>query len=195
MTEHFIDWPSRFRMQRVIPVLAVTLLATASANAARAAASGHDTTAYAAPDWRLPTAEGGAASLYGALAHGPVLVSFWALWCAPCLRELPELDSLARETAGRLAVLAVNQDSPRSVARVRPYLHARGLHLVVPLDTSGEVARQTLVGDALPFLVLYDARGREVYRRVGYHDGDEVALRARVMRLLGVASPDTSTAQ
>lgn len=187
---------SRVAGPALIAVLALSVLAASSSpRAARAGGAVRDTVVYAAPDWTLRTADGGEASLHGALAHGPVLVSFWALWCAPCLRELPRLDELARETAGRLSVLAVNEDRPRSVARVRPYLHSRGLRLIVPLDTSGGVAQEMQVGEALPFLVLYDARGRETYRRVGYHEGDEVALRARVMELLGVVSPDTSSAR
>jgi thiol-disulfide isomerase/thioredoxin len=184
---------SRVAGPALIAVLALSVVVgTQSACAGEAA---RDTAAYAAPDWTLRTTEGRETSLYAALARGPVVVSFWALWCAPCLRELPHLDALARETAGRLTVLAVNRDGPRSVARVRPYLHSRGLGLIVPLDTSGGVAQEMQAGEALPFLVLYDARGHETYRHVGYREGDEVALRARVMELLGVVSPDTSSAR
>ena len=180
----------------LIAALALCVLGgTHAPRAARAGEAARDTTAYSAPDWTLRTADGGEVSLHGALARGPVLVSFWALWCVPCLRELPHLDELARETAGRLTVLAVNEDGPRSVARVRPYVHSRRLGLIVPLDTPGDVAREMQIGDALPFLVLYDARGHETYRRVGYREGDEVALRARVMELLGAVSPDTSAAR
>ncbi len=177
----------------LLVALALSLLA--GAPEARAGVAGRDTVASAVPAWTLRTSDGKEASLQGALAGGPVLVSFWALWCAPCLRELPHLDRIARETAGRLTVLAVNEDGPRSVARVRPYLHSRKLGLIVPLDTAGEVAQEMQVGDALPFLVLYDAHGREAYRRVGYREGDEVALRARVTELLGAVPPDTSAAR
>ena len=149
----------------------------------------------AVPDWTLRTADGGEISLHGVLAQGPVLLSFWALWCNPCLHELPHLDALARDTAGRLTVLAVNQDSPRSVARVRPYLQSKKLGLTVPLDTSGDVARRMQVGGILPFLVLYDARGNEMYRHVGYREGDEATLRARVMALLGDAAADSAQAK
>jgi len=183
----------RGRTSSLVPLLVLALVALLP-GASVAADAPRDTAAYAVPEWSLRTAEGTDVSLHDALAHGPVLVSFWALWCGPCLRELPHLDSLARETAGRLTVLAVDQDGPRSVARVRPYLHSRKLRLIVPLDTSGDVARQMQVGEALPFLVLYDPRGREVYRRVGYREGDEIALRRRVMALLGTVSPDTSSA-
>ena len=149
----------------------------------------------AAGDWSLRSADGADVSFGGALARGPVLVSFWALWCGPCLKELPHLDALARETGGRLTVLAVNADGPKGVARVRPYLQSHRIGLTVPLDTSGDVARLLQVGGVLPFLVLYDAAGHEVYRHVGYREGDEGALRERVLKLLAAApraAPDSS---
>ncbi len=108
---------------------------------------------------------------------------------------MPHLDALARDTAGRLTVLAVNQDGPRGVARVRPYLQSKKLGLTVPLDTSGDVARQMQVGGILPFLVLYDARRQELYRHVGYREGDEATLRDKVMALLGDAAADSAGAK
>ncbi len=146
----------------------------------------------AVADWTLRTTDGREVSLHGALARGPVLVSFWALWCAPCLRELPHLDAIAKEHAGRLTVLAINEDGPRGVARVRPYLASKSLHLTVPLDTGGDVSRQMQVGGTLPFLVLFDAQGREVHRTVGYREGGEVELRARIAALLAATSADSA---
>jgi thiol-disulfide isomerase/thioredoxin len=142
-----------------------------------------------APDWTLRTTDGATVRLSTALSKGPVLVSFWALWCAPCLSELPHLDALARETAGRVTVFAVNADTPQGVARVRPYLQSKQLGLTVPLDTAGNVQRLLAVGGILPFLVLYDGQGNEAYRHVGYREGDEVVLREKVLALLGEPPP------
>jgi thiol-disulfide isomerase/thioredoxin len=175
----------------VLAILALVLAAAPCFSAAAERDSRAPAT-FAVPDWRLRATDGREISLHGALAKGPVLVSFWALWCNPCLKELPHLEALASETAGRLTVLAVNQDGPRSVARVRPYLRSKGLGLTVPLDTSGDVGRKMQIGGALPFLVLYDARGREVYRNIGYREGNEVVLREKVMALLGGSGPDSA---
>lgn len=136
------------------------------------------------PDWFLRTVDGKEVQFHAALDRGPVLVSFWALWCAPCLKELPHIDALAKEFGEQLTVLAVNTDTQRSVSRVRPYLRSKGYRVTVPLDTAGELTRKLQVGNSIPFTVLYDRTGKAVYRHLGYRDGDEQKLRAEVEALL-----------
>ena len=142
----------------------------------------------AVPDWTLNDVQGRPVSFHDELDRGPVLVSFWALWCGPCLKEQVHLAKLATEMRGRLTVLAVNVDSPRSVHKVAPWVAASGYEdLVVLLDTAGDVQRTMQVGGTMPMVMLYDAAGREVYRHTGYDAGDEIHLREEVLRLLGDA--------
>lgn len=162
-------------MCKVCPVLPglVCLLAVLCGPALAAGGQAADQ----AGDWTLGTADGGQVSFQEALATGPVVVSFWATWCKPCLKELPHLEELAARYAGQVTFLAVNADNSKSVAKVAPFLAGQGFsHLVVPLDTGGQVQSQLQVNGTLPFLLLYDARGREVYRHAGYKPGDEGEL-------------------
>lgn len=95
----------------------------------------------------------------------PVLVNLWASWCAPCVKELPTLDRLAR--SGRVQVLAVSQDSgphasvvafleAHHIAALKPYQDAK-------MALSGALGPETV----LPTSILIDANGKEVWRYVG----------------------------
>ncbi len=136
-------------------------------------------------DWTLNTADGGTVNFHETLKKGPVVVSFWATWCKPCLKEMPHLNRFAGEYEDRVTFLAVNTDNSKSVAKVTPFLSAKGYrNLIVPLDTGAELASQLQVSGIVPFLIVYDDLGREIYRHVGYKEGDEEELQHEIENLL-----------
>ncbi len=70
-----------------------------------------------------------------------VWINFWATWCGPCRRELPDIARLAAEFGDDdLVVLAVNQEQSATVAR--DFWEELGLDLPILLDSSGEVSEQ-----------------------------------------------------
>ncbi len=112
---------------------------------------------------------GGAKLAIESLKGKPVLINLWATWCGPCVKELPTLDTLAAQHEGRLAVVTVSQDMADS-GKVASALaaHSHG-HLHAWLDPENTLGFFYNSGE-LPTSVLYDARGREVWRIVGAHD-------------------------
>ena len=98
-------------------------------------------------------------------AGKPVLVNLWASWCAPCVKELPTLDELAR--SGRVQVLAISQDTgPR--ASVVAFLQGHQIATLEPYQDPKMSLSGALGPDVvLPTSILIDASGKEVWRYVG----------------------------
>ncbi len=106
-----------------------------------------------------------------ALRGKPLLVNFWATWCAPCVKEMPALDRLAAQPPAGLQVLTLSADR-EGAAVVRQFYEANGIrNLPVALDKTGRVARAAGVS-GLPTTILYDAQGREAGRVVGVAEWD-----------------------
>ncbi len=138
---------------------------------------------YAAPNWTLPTPDGGTVTLHDKLAEGPVVVSFWATWCIPCLKEMPHLEELAGKYAGKVSFIAISVDDSKSMAKVGPLVRAKGWqNLIIAQDGAGTV-QQTLQVLSPPYVVLYDGNGSEVFRHEGYKAGDELELEHQIEAL------------
>ena len=95
----------------------------------------------------------------------PLLVNLWASWCAPCVKELPTLDRLAR--SGGIQVLAVSQDSGPHTSVVA-FLQAHQITTLKPYQDSKMGLSGALGPDVvLPTSILIDSSGKEVWRYVG----------------------------
>jgi len=117
--------------------------------------------------------DGQPASL-GRFAGHPLVINFWATWCAPCREEMPALSRVSGSTAGRVQFLGLAQDDPQ---KVRAF--ARDLGVRYPLWTGGdevmELSRR--LGNrmgVLPFTVVLDSAGRVVAQKVGAYHEDEL---------------------
>lgn len=111
-----------------------------------------------------------------------VLVHFWAKWCPPCIKELPEmvemLDSLSDETKANLVVLPISLD--RDAETVRAFLASNNLDLPIMRD-EGSKAMRALKIRGLPSTLLLDREGREIARRDGVVDWKKPFVRGVIV--------------
>lgn len=96
----------------------------------------------------------------------PVLVNLWATWCGPCVRELPSLDRLAVKAAGKLVILTVSQDDLNS-SDPQAYWDEKKFSALQLYTDPKMVLSAAYASGVLPTSVLYDAKGKEVWRIVG----------------------------
>ena len=89
----------------------------------------------------------------------PVVVNFWATWCAPCRIEMPELQAAYEKYQDDgLAILALDQDEPAEVASAYFY-DEMGLTFTPLLDVGSEVSTQFGSYGVLPSTYFIDASG------------------------------------
>jgi len=116
-----------------------------------------------APDFLLETLDGGEIRLSD-LRGQAIVLNFWATWCAPCRKEIPQLVAAYDRFASQgLVVLGVNLQESRSV--IRSFADAFGMDFPIAIDGTGDVAYEyRLLG--LPTTYFIDRGGvvRSLFR-------------------------------
>ena len=130
-----------------------------------------------APDLKLLDASGKAVTLQD--FHGkPVLLDFWATWCAPCVSALEPLKKLQQENAPKgLVVLGIDEDQDAETGSA--FLARRGVSWANFHD-DGEIWRTFPSNSGIPYYVLVDANGQIVLAKPS---AEESELRAAIAKL------------
>ena len=109
------------------------------------------------------------------------VLAFWATWCAPCKKELPELNAWVQSRSD-VSVLAVNVDDD---------LDSKGVLKALQKFDAGNLTGvrsaqlTSLVGvEAIPTLVLIDSNGVERYRMIGYSPTAIAAIEAKMTEVV-----------
>jgi thiol-disulfide isomerase/thioredoxin len=107
-------------------------------------------------------------------AGKPIVISFFALWCKPCLRELTAISEVYpdwQEATG-VKIIAVSIDDARSMANVMPTVNGNGWEYEFYSDPNGDFKRAMGV-NMIPHLFILNGKKEVVYQHTSYAEGGE----------------------
>lgn len=137
------------------------------------------------PPAKVQTLEGRWMSIEDVVNHdGPVVLSFWATWCKPCILELNNImdvyEDWQEETNVKL--VAVSIDDARNTVRVGPTASGKGWPYDIVLDPNGELKRSLNV-NLIPHTFLLNEEKEIVWSHMNYVAGDEEELFEEISKL------------
>lgn len=112
------------------------------------------------------------------------VVSFWATWCQPCIKELEAINDHYTEWKDKykMKLIAVSIDDPRTSKKVSGMVNGYGWTYDVYIDENMDLARVMNVNNP-PMTFIYDRSGKEVYTHQGYTPGAEDELEAQLVKI------------
>jgi thiol-disulfide isomerase/thioredoxin len=134
-------------------------------------------------------AAGGKRSTLAAFAGHYVLLDLWATWCAPCVRELPQLARLQSALPG-LVVVPINVGRDNAV-QTAAFLQAHGAATLAAYVDSDAAFIRAFNAPGLPVSVLIDPEGHQIARALGPCDWGTPAAIAYLRRLIAPAAPSS----
>ena len=115
----------------------------------------------------------------------PFIISFFALWCKPCLRELAAIHEVYPDWQDEtgMKLIAISTDEGQNSYKVAPTVNGNGWEYEVLLDPNGDFKRAMGV-NMIPAVMIIDGNGKIASTRTGYSDGSEKHLLEEIKKLI-----------
>lgn len=114
----------------------------------------------------------------------PFVISFFATWCKPCLRELRAINELYPDWQDEtgMKLIAISTDEAQNVHKVKPLVDSEGFEYEVLLDSNQDLQRSLGI-QMIPYVMIVDGQGNIVETRNGYTDGSEAHIIEKIREL------------
>ncbi len=118
------------------------------------------------------------------------MISFWATWCVPCLKEMKELDILHHKYKDEtFQVVGISIDDSKTSKKISTILKSKKISYPVYLDPEQKFFGK-FNSESLPFSILVSPDGEILWEHSGYIPGDEKEIEAVIIDALDLGEPE-----
>lgn len=135
------------------------------------------------PNFSLEDIDGNKVKSSELLGKGPIILDFWATFCGPCMKELPELNNLQMKYDTLITIVCISVDKPKSLSSAKAIIKSKKYSFITLFDTNKEVQNLFNV-KSIPRIFVFDKHGNMVYDHTGYKKGDEENLENELIKML-----------
>lgn len=114
------------------------------------------------------------------------VISFWATWCVPCKKEIKNISLKLPEwkKEADFNYITMSIDEARAEGLVRTYALSQGWNFPYYIDPNSDLKR-SLNFQSVPFTLIVDKEGKIAFKHIGYEEGGEAEVFAKVKELAG----------
>ena len=115
----------------------------------------------------------------------PIVISFWALWCKNCIKELEAITEIYEDWQDETNVklIAISIDDSRNTSKLKPFINSKGWEYEIYHDPNSNFKRALGINQ-IPHTFLLNGKNEIISEHVGYTDGQEEELYDKIKKLI-----------